>query len=203
MRGLESYFFSNTSAHSPFPPKRSLALSLPHGAWFPSIFSSLGHETKECTLSRPRQDVTQQAKAITRRRLGANERHERQQKRAQRDIEALHQALDDVGVPDHFVTEIAGRLRTHKTFLGTIFGLMYPTRFGGVHAFELTRARGWDTPGPSRMLGALPKRAWRQRLRQLGHEVLGSLWRPRAAMRAATRSRWQWTGALDDAVFRT
>jgi len=41
-------------------------------------------------MSRTRQDVKKQAKAITRRRLGAKERHERQQKRAQRDIEALH-----------------------------------------------------------------------------------------------------------------
>jgi len=51
-------------------------------------------------MSRTRQDVKKQAKAITRRRLGAKERHERQQKRAQRDIEALHQALDDLGLPD-------------------------------------------------------------------------------------------------------
>ena len=65
-------------------------------------------------MSRTRQDVKQQAKAITRRRLGAKERHERQQKRAQRDIEALHQALNDLGWPDHLVTEIAGRLSTHK-----------------------------------------------------------------------------------------
>ena len=65
-------------------------------------------------MSRTRQDVKKQAKAITRRRLGAKERHERQQKRAQRDIEALHQALYDLGLPDHLVTEIEGRLRTQK-----------------------------------------------------------------------------------------
>ena len=65
-------------------------------------------------MSRTRQDVKQQAKAITRRRLGAKERHERQQKRAQRDIEALHQALYDVGLPDDLVTGIEGRLRTQQ-----------------------------------------------------------------------------------------
>ena len=65
-------------------------------------------------MSRTRQDVKQQAKAITRRRLGAKERHERQQKRAQREIEALHQALDDLGLPDTLVPEIAGRLRTQQ-----------------------------------------------------------------------------------------
>ena len=65
-------------------------------------------------MSRTRQDVKKQAKAITRRRLGAKERHERQQKRAQRDIEALHQALYDVGLPDDLVTGIEGRLRTQQ-----------------------------------------------------------------------------------------
>src|SRR5207302_6976966 len=72
-------------------------------------------------MSRTRQYVKKQAKAITRRRLGAKERHERQQKRAQRDIEALHQALDDLGLPDDLVTEIEGRLRTQKKLLGKIF----------------------------------------------------------------------------------
>ena len=153
-------------------------------------------------MSRTRQYVKKQAKAITRRRLGAKERHERQQKRAQRDIEALHQALDALGLPDNLVTEIEGRLRTQKKLLGKIFGLMFPTMFGCVNAFELTRARGWDKNLPSRILGALPKRSWLKRLRKLGQEVLGSLWRHMEAMSAATRSRWQWTWALDDSVFR-
>ena len=65
-------------------------------------------------MSRTRQYVKQQAKAITRRRLGAKERHERQQKQAQRDIEALHQALDDLGLPDNLGTESEGRLRTQQ-----------------------------------------------------------------------------------------
>jgi hypothetical protein len=154
-------------------------------------------------MSRTRQDVKQQAKAITRRRLGAKERHERQQKRAQRDIEALRQALDDVGLPDDLVTEIEGRLRAQKKLRGKIFGLMFPTLFGCVNASALTRARGWDKNLPSRMLGALPKRAWLKRLRKLGQDILGSLWRHREAMSAATRSRWQWTWVLDDSVLRT
>ena len=80
---------------------------------------------------------------------------------------------------------------------------MFPTMFGCVNAFELTRARGWDKNVPSRMLGALPKRSWLKRLRKLGQDVLGSLWRHVEAMSAATRSRWQWTWALDDSVLRT
>src|SRR6266446_3468041 len=157
-------------------------MSLPHGPWFPSIFISLSHETKECTMSRTRQDVKKQAKAITRRRLGAKERHERQQKRAQRDIE--------------------GRLRAQKKLLGKIFGLMFPTLFGCVNASELTRARGWDKNWPSRILGALPKRSWLKRLRRLGLEVLVPLWRLVETKSPATQSRWQWTWEIDDSVFK-
>ena len=71
-----------------------------------------------------------------RRRLNAQERHERQQKQAQRDIEALHQALYDLGLPDNLVTEIEGRLRAQKKLLGKIFGLMFPTLFGCINAYE-------------------------------------------------------------------
>jgi DDE superfamily endonuclease len=142
------------------------------------------------------------AKAKQRQRLHAKERHEHQQRQAQRDIEALHQALHDLGLPDHLVTEIEGRLCAPKKLLGKIFGLMFPTLFGCVNAYELTRTRGWDKNLPSRLLGALPKRSWLKRLRKLGQDVLGALWRHSAAMSAATRSRWQWTWVLDDSVFR-
>jgi hypothetical protein len=95
-------------------------------------------------MTRTRRYVKTQAKAITRRRLNAKARHECQQKQAQRDIEALHQALYDLGLPDHLVIEIEGRLRAQKKLLGKIFGLMFPTLFGCVNAYELTRTRGWD-----------------------------------------------------------
>ena len=55
-----------------------------------------------------------QAKAIQRRRLNAKERHECQQRQAQRDIEALHQALHDLGLPDDLIAEIEGRLRSQN-----------------------------------------------------------------------------------------
>jgi len=60
-------------------------------------------------MTRTRRYVKKQANAIKRRRLNAQERHEHQQKQAQRAIEALRQALDDLGVPDDLVPEIAGR----------------------------------------------------------------------------------------------
>ena len=153
-------------------------------------------------MTHTRRDVKKQANAIKRRRLNAQERHEHQQKQAQRDIEALRQALDDLGLPDDLVTEIEGRLRAQKKRLGKIFALMFPTLFGCSNAYELTRTRGWDKNLPSRILGALPTRSWLKRLRKLGQEVLGSLWRHIATRSDATRSRWQWTWVLDDSVFR-
>jgi hypothetical protein len=153
-------------------------------------------------MSPAKRYARKQAQAITRRRLHAKERHERQQRQAQRDIEALHQALHDLGLPDNLVTEIEGRLRAQKKLLGKIFGLMFPTLFGCGSAYELTRTRGWDKNLPSRILGALPKRSWLKRLRKLGQDVLASLWRPIESMSDATRSRWQWTWVLDDSVFR-
>ena len=47
--------------------------------------------------------------ARQRRRLTAHERLERDQRQAQRAAEALHQALEDLGLPAHLVVEIAGR----------------------------------------------------------------------------------------------
>jgi hypothetical protein len=153
-------------------------------------------------MIRPRRYVKKQAKALTRRRLNAKERHERQQRQAQRDIDALRQALYDLGLPDDLVIEIEGRLRAQKKLLGNIFGLMFPTLFGCRSAHELTRTRGWDKNVPSRLLGALPKRSWLKRLRKLGQDVLSALWRHVESMREATRSRWPWTWVVDDSVFR-
>ena len=85
-------------------------------------------------MTRTRRDVKTQAKAISRRRLNARERHERQQKQAQRDIAALRQALDDLGWPDDLVSEIEGRWRAQKKRLGKIFALLFPTLFGCINA---------------------------------------------------------------------
>jgi DDE superfamily endonuclease len=153
-------------------------------------------------MSRTKRYIKQHAKAINRRRLHAKARHEQQQRHAQRDIDALHQALHDVGLPDDLVLEIEGRLRAQKKLLGKIFGLMFPTLFGCRSAHELTRTRGWDKNMPSRLLAALPKRSWLKRLRQLGHDILCALGRHVESMSAATRSRWQWTWVWDDTVFR-
>src|SRR5919106_3944722 len=108
-----SYSLHNSSGHF-----------RPPGAWFPSHPISSTNDTKEDTMAPSKRYAKKHVKAITRRRLNAKERHERQRRQAQRDIDALHQALHDVGLPDDLVTEIEGRLRSQKKLLGKIVGLM-------------------------------------------------------------------------------
>ena len=112
-----------------------------------------------------------QAKARQRRRLQAHERLERDRRQAQRAVEALHQAIAALGLPANLVAEIEGRLRSQHKLLGKIIGVMFPALFGCRTPSELCRVRGWDKHGPSRLLGALPKRSWLKRLRRLGLEV--------------------------------
>jgi hypothetical protein len=143
------------------------------------------------------------AKARKRRQLKAQARLKQQRAQAQRYIEAIHQALKDLGVPDTLVAEIEGRLRAQQKLLGKIVALMFPTLFGCRHGHELTRVRGWNKNIPSQLLGALPKRSWLKRLRRLGLEILIAIWRHTHGQSASTHSRWQWRWLVDDSVFRT
>ncbi len=57
-------------------------------------------------MALPKRYANKRAKAKRRGRLNAKTRHLRQQQDAQRSIDALHQALHDLGLPDHLVVEI-------------------------------------------------------------------------------------------------
>ncbi len=137
-----------------------------------------------------------------RRRQKAHERLERDRHQAQRAAEALHQALQELGLPAALVAEIEGRLRSQHKLLGKMIGVMFPSLFGCRTPSELARVRGWDKNLPSQILGALPKRSWLKRLRRLGLEVLEPIWRHVHDKSPATQSRWQWPWVWDDAVFR-
>ena len=142
-----------------------------------------------------------QAKARARHRHNAPERLQRDQRQAQRAAEALHQALEELGLPEMVVTEIEGHLRSQHKLLGKIVGMMFPALFGCRTPSELCRVRGWDKHWPSRLLGARPQRSWLKRLRRLGLEVWEPLWRHGLHKSPATQSRWQWTWVWDDSVF--
>jgi hypothetical protein len=147
-------------------------------------------------------DAKQRAKARRRRYRKAHERLARDCRQAQHAVEALQQALNDLGLPEDLVTEIEGRLHSQHKLLGKIVGVMYPPLFGCRTNTELCRVRGWDKNLPSRLLSALPKRSWIKRLQRLGLDVLVPLWRYAASKSEATRSRWQWTWVGDDSVFK-
>ena len=97
-----------------------------------------------------------QTKARLRRRLKAHERLDRDRCQAQRAAEALHQALEDVGLPTDLVAELEGRLCSQQKLLGKIVGVMCPPLFGCRTNTELCRVRGWDKNLPSRLLGHCP-----------------------------------------------
>jgi hypothetical protein len=152
-------------------------------------------------MSPSKRYATKQAKARHRRRLQAHERLERDRRQAPQAAEALHQALEDLGLPANLVVEIEGRLRSQQKLLGKIVGVMFPPLFGCRTSSELCRVRGWDKQWPARIRGALPKRSWLKRLRRLGLEVLEPLWRHVHDKSPATQSRWPWTWVWDDSVF--
>lgn len=157
---------------------------------------------KEHARSPSQRYAQQQAKARQRRRLHAHERLERDRRQAQRAIAALEQALHDLGLPENLVKEIEGRLRSQHKRLGKMIGVRFPALFGCRTPSELCRVRGWDTPWPSRLLGALPPRSWLKRLRRLGLEGLEVIWRHGHDKSPATQSRWQWPWVWDDSVFQ-
>jgi DDE superfamily endonuclease len=130
------------------------------------------------------------------------ERLQREQARAQRHLQALEQALVDVGVARTVVEEVQWRLKAVRKLLGKIFGLMFPTMFGCRTYHELTRVRNWDKNLPSQILGALPKQKWLRQLQHRGQDLLATLWRQVEDKSPATRSRWQWTWVGDDSVFK-
>lgn len=130
------------------------------------------------------------------------ERLQHEQRRAQRYLQALEQALVDLGLPETLVAEVEWQLQAQVKLLGKIFGMLFPTLFGCRTAYELTQVRVWDKNLPGRLLGALPKQKWRRQLQQRGQALLIRLWQQVADKSPATQSRWQWTWVADDSVFK-
>jgi len=81
-------------------------------------------------MSPTKRYAQKQAKARQRRRQTAHERLQRDHAQAQRAIESLEQALQDLGLPENLVKEIEGRLRRQQQLVGKIFALRFPSLFG-------------------------------------------------------------------------
>ena len=75
-------------------------------------------------------DATHHAKARRRRYLKAQEHLEHDRRQAQQAAKVLEQALHELGLSEHLVAEIEGRLRSQRKLLGKIVGVMGPPLFG-------------------------------------------------------------------------
>src|SRR5262245_29228142 len=83
--------------------------------------------------------AAQHIKARQRRRRTAQERLARDHRQAQQAAEALQQALNDLGLPDDLVTEIAGRLRSQQKLLGKIVAILVEGK--STYVFKLPDGR--------------------------------------------------------------
>ena len=95
-------------------------------------------------MTRAKAYQKRRTKARQRRRRTAAERLQRDLAQAQQAAKILEQALDDLGLPENLVAEIAGRLHSQQKLLGKIVGVMCPPLFGCRTNTELCRVRGWD-----------------------------------------------------------
>ena len=77
-------------------------------------------------MTQCRQYHKRQHKARQRRLQKARERLQREQARAQRALQALEDALVELGLPGSVAEEVEWRLQTQQQLLGKIFGMMFP-----------------------------------------------------------------------------
>ena len=153
-------------------------------------------------MSPSKRYAKKQAKARQRRRLQAHERLERDRRQAQRAAEALHQALEDLGLPADLVAEIEGRLRSQQKLLGKIVGVMFPALFGCRTPSELVSGAGLGQAlalAPAR--GACPNAPGSSGCGAWGWRCWSRSGAMCATKSPATQSRWQWTWVWDDSVF--
>ena len=75
-------------------------------------------------LQRARQQRAQQTQR--RRRQRERERLQREQARAHRHLQALEQAVQELGLPETVVEEVEWRLRAQQKLLGKIVAMMFP-----------------------------------------------------------------------------
>jgi hypothetical protein len=77
-------------------------------------------------MTHPRRYHKRQHKARQRRLEKARERLQREQARAQRHLQALEQAIQELGLPETVAEEVEWRLQAQQKLLGKIFGMLFP-----------------------------------------------------------------------------
>jgi len=84
------------------------------------------NEMEELPMTHPRRYHQRQQKARQQRLAKARERLQREQARAQRHLQALEQAVPELGLPASVAEDIQWRLQAQAKLLGKLFGLMFP-----------------------------------------------------------------------------
>ena len=123
-----------------------------------TVDTGRSNETEEYAMTQPRRYHRQQQKARQRRLRKARERLQREQARAQRTLQALEQAIGELGLPEIVVADVEWRLQAQGKLLGKIFGMMFPPFLGagprtssvGCAAGTSTGLRGSWAPCPSK-----------------------------------------------------
>lgn len=105
-------------------------------------------------LQRARQQRVQQAK---RRRLQrARERLQREQARAQRYLQALEQAIRELGLPETVVEDVEWRLQAQGKLLSKIVGVMFPPFLGAARRMSCVVCAAGTSTGPRGFWGPCP-----------------------------------------------
>ena len=105
-------------------------------------------------LQRARQQRGQQAK---RRRLQrARKRLQCEQARAQRYLQALEQAIRELGLPETVVEEVEWRLQAQGKLLSKIVGVMFPPFLGAVLRMSCVGCAAGTRIGPRGCWGLCP-----------------------------------------------
>jgi hypothetical protein len=153
-------------------------------------------------MPQPKRVYLKNQRRAAKRRQSRSDRLRQRQEAAQSYIRNFERSLEDLGLERRLVQSLSRKIRIQGKLMRKVFAMMFPPLFGARSYQELGRILGWSRDLPGRILGALPKARWLEKLQRLGREIVETLWARIEQMSAATRSRWQMTWVADDSVFR-
>jgi hypothetical protein len=152
-------------------------------------------------MSPSKRYAQKQAKARQRRRRHAHERFERDRRQAQWAAEALHQAIEALGLPADLVAEIEGRLGSQHKLLGKIIGGDVSRALWLSYACGALSCAGLGQALALTSARRIAQTFLAQATLALGAGGPGTALAPCARHEHGPQSRWQWTWVWDDSVF--
>lgn len=150
----------------------------------------------------PKRYYHKQEKAKRRQLKNCRRELSKKQAEAQKYIQDLERACNEIGLPEEVAKLIACKLKTQRKLLAKIFAMMFPPFFACTNYYELCRVLCWNKNLPTQILGKLPKKKWLELVSELGQDVLELVWKHTQDKSPATQSRWQLTFIVDDSLFK-